>query len=165
MGAGVASVGVPVPLLLLLRVPGVRHGGTTLGWQRMVILNTAHTTRALLLSAFSRPAAWSCLALQAVSFAAEQLLAGGSEDDPEAAADAAAEAAESFLLGGCRGEALLAALQDSGPALSDAPEGIRQQWEAAGMLSALTVLDQLQGLGYRLEQGVTVAAVSGLVWV
>lgn len=100
------------------------------------------------------------MALQAVSFATEQLLAGGSADDPEAAADTAAEAAESFLLGGCRGEPLLAALQDSGPALSDAPDGIRQQWEAAGMLSALTVLHQLQKLGYQLEQGLAVAAVS-----
>jgi predicted type IV restriction endonuclease len=51
------------------------------------------------------------------------------------------------------------ALKDFGVALSNAPAAIQQQWEQAGMLSALTVLDQLQQLGYKLEQGVEVASV------
>jgi hypothetical protein len=88
-----------------------------------------------------------------VGVAAEQLLETAEEQQDEDLAEAADEV---FLLGACKGELLLRALQEFKSDLSDAHPALRQQWEEAGMISALTVLEQLQQSGYMLEQGVPV---------
>jgi hypothetical protein len=102
------------------------------------------------------PALCTC---QAVALAAEQLQITAEEQEDEELAEAVDEA---FLLGACKGQLLLQALQEFKSDLSDAHPALRQQWEEAGMASALTVLDQLQQSGYNLEQGVQVPVGQGL---
>jgi hypothetical protein len=69
---------------------------------------------------------------------------------------------ELLLLGSSRGA--LAALQDA-HALDDAPDELRQQWEAAGLIAAVEVLAALQAQhGLVLQQGAEVpvaAAAAG----
>lgn len=93
--------------------------------------------------------------LQAVTFAAQQLSDPAEQEQQQQQEDP-------FLLGSCRGELLLLTLQDieaaGGPLLADFPPGMQQQWEQAGMISALTVLQQLQQAGYKLQHGVGVLA-------
>jgi hypothetical protein len=103
----------------------------------------------------SNVAAVAGAVLQAVAFAAQQLSDPAEQEQQQQQEDP-------FLLGSCRGELLLLTLQDieaaGGPLLAGFPPGMQQQWEQAGMLSALTVLQQLQQAGYKLQHGVGVLA-------
>ena len=88
---------------------------------------------------------------QALQFSAQQL----QQEGPEGG--------DLLLLGSCRGQLLLQSLQeDFASGLSNANPLMLQYWEEAGPLPALFVLEQLQKLGYKLEQGVEVPVGQGL---